>query len=140
MSGKNAGHLLPVRVYYEDTDFSGVVQHVAYLRFFERGRTEFLRARGIMQSQLFAAEKLAFVVRRIGVEYCKAARIDDMLLIETKVAKLGGASIEMVQKIRRGEELIAAAHVRVGAVVGERARRLPKAIQTLLRCDQEDGV
>jgi acyl-CoA thioester hydrolase len=64
---------LPVRVYYEDTDFSGAVQHVAYLRFFERGRTEFLRAHGINQSELFAASALVFVVRKMSLDYLKGA-------------------------------------------------------------------
>ncbi|MFZ0558897.1 MAG: YbgC/FadM family acyl-CoA thioesterase [Methylovirgula sp.] len=123
---------LMVRVYYEDTDFSGFVQHVAYLRFFERGRTEFLRAHGIAQSAFFAAGALAFVVRGLRVEYLRPARMDDELCIETAIDKLGGASIEMAQAILRGGELLASAHVRVAAVADGRARRLPAVIQTLL--------
>jgi acyl-CoA thioester hydrolase len=123
---------LPVRVYYEDTDFSGFVQHVAYLRFFERGRTEFLRAHGIDQAELFSAERLAFVVRKMSVDYIKPARMDDELWVETAVVKIGGASIEMAQKILRGQDVLAVAHVRVGAVGAGRARRLPQAIRALL--------
>jgi acyl-CoA thioester hydrolase len=123
---------LPIRVYYEDTDFSGFVQHVAYLRFFERGRTEFLRAHGIDQSALFAARELVFVVRKISVDYLKPARMDDELWVETAIVKIGGASIEMAQKILRGEELIAAAHVRIAALAAGRPQRLPSEIQARL--------
>ncbi len=131
---------LTVRIYYEDTDFSGFAQHVAYLRFFERGRTEFLRARGIVQSALFSAGSLVFVVRGMRVEYLKPARMDDELCVETALDKLGGASIEMVQKILRGAELLAAARVRVAAVAGGRAQRLPAEIRTLLENVADDGT
>ncbi len=121
--------LLPVRVYYEDTDFSGVVQHVAYLRFFERGRTEFLRARGINQSVLFAAgAPFVFSVRKMSVDYVKPALMDDELCVETSVTKVGGASIEMAQRILRGEEVLTLAHVRIAAVAAGKAQRLPSAI------------
>ncbi len=131
---------LMVRVYYEDTDFSGFVQHVAYLRFFERGRSEFLRARGIVQSSLFAAASLVFVVRSMRVEYLRPARMDDELCVETSLDKLGGASIELAQKILRGAELLAAAQVRVAAVADGRARRLPAEIQALLGRAADDGI
>jgi acyl-CoA thioester hydrolase len=122
-------HRLPVRIYYEDTDFSGVVQHVAYLRFLERGRTEFLRACGVDQSALFAgAAPLAFAVRRLGVDYLKAALMDDLISVETEVARLGGASIDMAQRILRGDELLVTADVRVAAVAEGRAQRLPGEI------------
>lgn len=126
-------HRLPVRIYYEDTDFSGVVQHVAYLRFLERGRTEFLRACGIDQSALFAGTAaLAFAVRRISVDYRKAAAMDDLLSVETWVVRLGGASIEMGQQILRGAEILVTADVRVAAVAGDRAQRLPVAVAAKL--------
>jgi acyl-CoA thioester hydrolase len=124
--------LISVRVYYEDTDFSGAVQHVAYLRFFERGRTEFLWAQGISQSVLFAGESLAFVVRKMSLEYLLPARMDDALCVETRVTKIGGASIEMVQRIVRGEDVLAVAQVRIGAVAAGRARRLPPEIHARL--------
>lgn len=127
-------HRLAVRVYYEDTDFSGVVQHGAYVRFFERGRTEFLRACGIEQVALFAgAAPLAFAVRRILVEYLKPARMDDLLDVETRVLRLGGASIDMAQRILRGGEILVTADVRVAAVAAGRAQRLPAAIAVKLR-------
>lgn len=122
-------HRLPVRIYYEDTDFSGVVQHVAYLRFLERGRTEFLRACGVDQSALFAGPApLAFAVRRLSVDYLKAALMDDLISVETHVAKMGGASIDMAQRILRGDELLVTADVRVAAVAAGRAQRLPGEI------------
>jgi acyl-CoA thioester hydrolase len=123
---------LPVRVYYEDTDFSGFVQHVAYLRFFERGRTEFLRARGVNQSALFTEGGLIFVVRKMRIDYVKPARMDDKLCVETAIAKIGGASLEMAQRILRGEELIAEAQVRVAAVADGRVSRLPSALRAKL--------
>jgi acyl-CoA thioester hydrolase len=121
-----------IRVYYEDTDFSGFAQHVAYLRFFERGRTEFLRARGINQSALFAEGRLIFVVRKMSIDYVKPARMDDELQVETAIARIGGASLEMAQRILRGEELIAEALVRVAAVADGRAQRLPLALRAKL--------
>jgi acyl-CoA thioester hydrolase len=131
---------LLVRVYYEDTDFSGFVQHVAYLRFFERGRTEYLRAHGIAQSALFSAGGLAFVVRRMSVDYAKPARMDDSLWVETAAVKIGGASIEMAQKILRGQELLATAHVRIAAVADGRAKRLPAEIQARLGLAAGDRI
>lgn len=120
-----------VRVYYEDTDFSGVVYHASYLRFLERGRTEFLRAHDIHQTALFdveAAARLVFVVRKMSIEFLKPARMDEELTIETRIANLGGASIEMAQRILRDEEPLVTAHVRIAAVSDGRAQRLPQAI------------
>jgi len=126
-----APQLLPVRVYYEDTDFTGVVYHASYLRFLERGRTEFLRAFGIHQTELFDHDgggALAFAVRKMSIEFLKAARMDDVLTIETGIVKVGGASIEMAQRVLRADEPLVAAHVRIAAVAGGRARRIPGAI------------
>ena len=123
--------LIPIRIYYEDTDFSGLVYHASYLRFLERGRTEFLRAHGIKQTELFDEESgapLTFVVRSMRIEFIKPARMDEELTVETAIAKIGGASLEMAQRILRGEETLVAADVRVAAVVAGKARRLPEAI------------
>ncbi len=127
----NSPQRFPVRVYYEDTDFSGVVYHASYLRFLERGRTEFLRAYGIHQTALFDGETgapLAFAVRRMNIDFLKPARMDEELLIETGIVKIGGASIEMAQRILRGDEPLVVAHVRIAAVAEGRAQRLPQAI------------
>ncbi|WP_020173905.1 tol-pal system-associated acyl-CoA thioesterase [Methyloferula stellata] len=120
--------LLPLRVYYEDTDFSGSVYHASYLRFLERGRTELLRARGVDQSVLFAGEAGVasyFVVRAMSLDFLKPARMDDELIVETIIADLGGASIKMDQRILRKEDILLAAKVKIALVAEGRARRLP---------------
>ena len=89
-----------MRVYYEDTDLSGVVYHASYLRFLERGRTEFLRAAGVDQSILHAeGEGLTFAVRRMTIDYLRAARMDDVLLVETHTGEVRGASLVIAQRI-----------------------------------------
>ena len=82
-------HRIEVRVYYEDTDFSGAVYHAAYLHFFERGRTEFLRAEGIHHSEL-ARDNIAFAVRSMEIDFPRAARIDDLLVVDTAVVEVSG--------------------------------------------------
>ena len=107
-------HVLPVRVYYEDTDFTGVVYHANYLRYFERGRSDFLRLRGISHTELRArAEPIAFVVRRMEVDFAKAARIDDALVVRTAYDSLHGPRIGVRQSIERNGEIIASAAVQV---------------------------
>src|SRR3954464_5996626 len=84
-------HILPVRVYYEDTDFSGVVYHANYLRFLERGRTDFLRLAGVDQSTLPAGgDGLILAVRRMALDFLKPARMDDVLVVETRAADVRG--------------------------------------------------
>jgi acyl-CoA thioester hydrolase len=120
-------HLLPVRVYYEDTDFTGVVYHASYLRFFERGRTEFLRAAGVEHAALLAlAEPCAFAVTRINIAFKKAARVDDALVVRTLYREGRGVRIEAVQRIEKGGELIAEAEVEVVCIrLDGRPRRPP---------------
>ena len=131
-----APHLFPVRVYYEDTDFSGAVYHASYLRFLERGRTEWLRALGIEQSALAAApeaEAIAFAVPHMGIDFRAPARMDDLLTIETLVRKIGAASLDLAQRVLRGEDVLVAAEVRI-ALRGPRPApaRLPPAIRAKL--------
>ncbi len=130
----SVAHRFPIRVYYEDTDFSGVVYHASYLRFLERGRTEFLRAHDIRHSALHAADgmPIAFVVRKMAIDFIKPARMDDELTVETRVAKVGGASIEMAQRILRGDEELIVADVRIAVVSDGKAQRLPPAILSKL--------
>lgn len=123
----SASHRIEVRVYYEDTDFSGAVYHAAYLHFFERGRTEFLRAEGIHHSEL-AQQGIAFAVRSMEIDYRRAAHIDDLLSVETRVAEVSGVRLTLVQAISRGAETIATARVVVVAVKDGKAARLPKAV------------
>jgi acyl-CoA thioester hydrolase len=125
-------HLLPVRVYYEDTDFSGVVYHASYLRFLERGRTEFLRAAGVDQSALHAEGDLIFAVRRLTIDYLKPARMDDVLLVETHTAAVRGASLVVAQRILRDGEALVTADVRVAAIVDGRPARIPDGLRAIL--------
>jgi acyl-CoA thioester hydrolase len=137
-----APHRLAVRVYYEDTDFSGVVYHASYLRFLERGRTEFLRALGIAHRGVFAgggAEGFHFVVRAMTIDFLKPALMDDELRVETHPSATGGASIDMVQKIRRGGEVLLAAKVRIAVVAGGKARRIPAEILAKLKASTVAG-
>ena len=120
-------HRFEIRVYYEDTDFSGAVYHAAYLHFFERGRTEFLRAEGIHHSEL-AKDGVAFAVRSMEIEFPRAARVDDLLVVDTAVVEVSGARLTLDQSIERGDELIARARVVVVAVKDGRAARLPKPV------------
>ena len=120
-------HRIEVRVYYEDTDFSGAVYHAAYLHFFERGRTEFLRAEGVHHSEL-AKEAIAFAVRSMTIEFERAAHIDDLLEVETSGVEVSGARLVLDQSIHRAGESIAHAKVVVVAVRNGRAVRLPRAV------------
>ena len=137
-----APHRLAVRVYYEDTDFSGVVYHASYLRFLERGRTEFLRALGIAHRGVFAgggADGFHFVVRAMTVELLKPALMDDELCVETHPSATRGASIDMMQKIRRGCEVLLTAKVRIAVVAGGKARRIPAGILAKLKASTVAG-
>lgn len=120
-------HRHEVRVYYEDTDFSGNVYHAAYLHFFERGRTEFLRAEGIHHSELMR-DGIAFAVRSMEIDFPRAAHIDDLLVVDTAVAEISGARLTLDQSIERRDELIARAKVVVVAIKDGKAARLPRAV------------
>ena len=126
-----SGHRLTQRVYYEDTDFSGVVYHARYLHFLERGRTDYLRCLGCEQSALLSADQegLVFVVHRMEIDFKQPARMDDILTIQTVTEKAGGAKMVLSQEIRCGETLLIAARV-VIAVINRmgRPRRLPETI------------
>lgn len=116
-----------VRIYYEDTDFSGVVYHAAYLKFFERGRTEALRSCGVVHSELLEREEpLAFAIRKMTTEWAAPARIDDMLEVRTRFVEVRGARMLLTQEIRRGGDLVARADVEAACIsLNGRARRLP---------------
>ena len=121
---------LAVRVYYEDTDFSGRVYHASYLRFLERGRTEWLRRLGLSHQEIAQNSGVIFAVRRLEIEYLAPALMDDLLSVETRTSKVHGASIEFRQRISRGEKHLLAAAVLVAAIRDGRPARLPT---TLLR-------
>ena len=135
-------HLMQVRVYYEDTDFSGVVYHANYLRFMERGRTNYLRLLGADQRALFAeaeseAPGFAFVVRSMQIEYLKPARMDDLLDVVTRPVEVKGASILLAQEVLRGGDVLIEAKVRVAFVSAGRARPIPKALREAMKADQQ---
>jgi acyl-CoA thioester hydrolase len=131
---------MAVRVHYEDTDFTGIVYHANYLRFMERGRSNYLRLIGADQRALFeetAAEApgFAFVVRSMTIDYFKPGRVDDILTIVTRNEEVKGASITVRQQVRRGDELLVEASVRVAFVSGGRARPIPKALRVAMLAD-----
>ncbi len=105
----------PIRVYYEDTDAGGVVYHARYLHFFERARTEYLRKLGFSQQNLLA-DSLAFVVKKMEIDYKIPARLDDLLKVETKISELKGAKIVFCQQLWRDDDLLSDAFVTVAAV------------------------
>jgi acyl-CoA thioester hydrolase len=123
-------HLLPVRVYYEDTDFTGLVYHANYLRYFERGRSDFLRVAAIGHAELLDREDpLAFVVVRMAVEFKKGARIDDALLVRTTYDAVQGARLLITQRIERNGDLICSADVEAACIdLQGRPRRPPRAL------------
>ncbi len=138
ISGRIAGdeHILPVRVYFEDTDFSGAVYHANYLKFCERGRSEWLRLIGVHHHALFGdggGSASAFVVRRMACEFLKPASIDDLLEVHTRLAAAGGARLELDQRILKGETIVFEAKVTV-ALAGPdgRPRRLPRGLAVFL--------
>ena len=137
---RDGRHLLTVRVYYEDTDFSGVVYHASYLRFMERGRTDYLRLIGADHRALFEAAAqeapgFAFVVRSMTIEFLKPARMDDVLEIVTSPQEVKGASVILHQQVARAGEALIDAQVRVAFVSAGRARPIPKPLRLALQAD-----
>ena len=123
-------HVLPVRVYYEDTDLTGVVYHANYVRFFERGRSDFLRLAGVSHASLLELEApAAFAVTKIAIEFRQAARIDDALEVRTLFESTRGVRLNIAQRILRDGGLIASAAVEVVCIdMQGRARRPPKEV------------
>lgn len=126
-------HQIAVRVYYEDTDFSGVVYHASYLRFMERGRTELIRALGVDQRELFEGDAaLGFAVRQMTIDFLRPAVMDDLLTIETQATAARGATMDVAQRVLRGDEVLVTAQVKVACVGGGRARRIPDGLRRRL--------
>jgi acyl-CoA thioester hydrolase len=133
----NPPHEMPIRVYYEDTDFSGVVYHASYLRFLERGRTEHLRSAGVDQSRLLAeGSRMGFAVRRMLIDFVRPARMDDIVTVETRTAAIRGATLDIEQRILRDGEVLVTATVLVAALSGGRPVRIPDWLRPKLVGDE----
>jgi len=112
-------HKLPIRVYYEDTDAGGIVYHSCYVNYAERGRTELLRALGYDHTNLVKEHEILFVVRKMTVDYRRAAVLDDLLVLETRCSQVRGASFIMDQRVMRGEDLMVGLDVKVACISTE---------------------
>lgn len=134
---ESAAFVWPVRVYHEDTDAGGVVYYANYLRFLERARTEWLRARGFGQAELAAQHRVAFVVRSLLIEYWKPARYDDLLEVTVEPRKIGASRLEFAQRIARGKEQVARARVEIACVntVTLRPARIPALLAARLKAE-----
>ncbi|HTR87111.1 MAG TPA: tol-pal system-associated acyl-CoA thioesterase [Reyranella sp.] len=119
-------HVLPLRIYYEDTDAQGIVYYANWLRFLERGRTEMLRLLGQEHSALSATRGLNWVVRRCTIDYLKPARLDETIEIVTTCGPLRGASFDMLQEARRGDETVVRAELLIACMDSDgRPARIP---------------
>ena len=130
------GHRLAARVYFADTDFTGVVYHARYLEFLERGRSDFLRLCGVRHPELSEGKhgpQLSWVVRRMEIDFIKPARMDDVILVDTKIEKISGARIFMDQELSREGQLLVKARVEAAVMDSSgRPRRFPKEWARLL--------
>lgn len=126
-------HRFPVRVYYEDTDLAGIVYYANYLKFIERGRSEWVRDLGVDQVALKAEEGVVFAVRRVVADYLSPARYDDKLIVETDLKASTPARVVLDQRVMRGEETLFTAEVTLVTLgPGGRAVRLPAEFRRAL--------
>ena len=126
-------HTHPVRVYYEDTDLAGIVYYANYLKFIERGRSEWVRERGIDQAALKAGQGIVFAVRRVEADYLRPARFGEDLLVGTRLREIGGARIVLEQEITRAGERLFQAVVTLVCLADEgHAARVPAEVRALL--------
>ncbi|MEJ2124283.1 MAG: YbgC/FadM family acyl-CoA thioesterase [Alphaproteobacteria bacterium] len=130
-------HILPVRVYFEDTDFSGLVYHTSYLRWCERGRSDFVRLRGVHHNELYAGanggEPAAFVVRRMEVDYRRPARIDEVVEVITECVETGAAHLIIAQRVERSGEVLCKVRVQVVLINSAgRPLRIPAALRNMM--------
>ena len=131
-------HVMPVRVYFEDTDFSGIVYHASYLRFLERGRSEFLRQTGVDHADMIKLDGgLAFAVRRMALSFEKTATIDDVLEVETWIDEMRGATMKMGQRVMKDGVPVVSAEVQA-VVIGQdgKPRRIPDILRERFRTAQ----
>ncbi len=127
---ENEAHVLPLRVYWEDTDAAGMVYYANYLRFTERARSDMLRAAGIDQSALLERDGIVFAVRNCEIEYLGSARLDDEIEVHTTVTGLAGATVSADQVIRRDGEDLVRSRIRLACVNRDgRPQRLPREVR-----------
>jgi acyl-CoA thioester hydrolase len=133
--GTENGFTWPIRVYYEDTDAGGIVFYANYLKFFERARTEWLRACGVDQNRLAEETGAIFIVRSTAVDYRAPARLDDVVKVASRIERLGRASVDFAQEAWRDGTLLATGSIRVGCVdrVGLRPGAIPSSVLAALR-------
>jgi acyl-CoA thioester hydrolase len=126
-------HHFPVRVYYEDTDMAGIVYYANYLRYIERGRSDWVRCVGINQNEMKTRDGVVFAVRRVEADYCAPARFDDELIVETQTQSVSAARLVMQQDVRRGSDLLFSAIVTI-VCIAENGKpvRLPANIRLML--------
>lgn len=122
-------HILPISVYYEDTDLSGMVYHANYLRYMERARTEFFRLAGISRANLDDEEPTAWTLRRAAMEFFRPARLDDQIAVHSVLTEVTGARIKVLQRVRHGETLLVEGRIEacITTLTGK-PRRLPKNV------------
>jgi acyl-CoA thioester hydrolase len=134
------GHRQTIRVYFEDTDAAGIVYYANYLKFAERARTDMLRDLGVSHAEMIKRDGLVLVVRRCEIDYLKPARLDDLLTIETAAGKLGGASVELIQRVLRDGEVLAELKVLVVCIGRDgRPARIPDYVRgTIPRVTQTE--
>ena len=127
-------HVLPLRVYYEDTDLSGVVYHANYLRYMERARTEFFRLAGVTKmADLDSEEPTAWAIREVRASYHRPARVDDALTVRTQLVAISGARIEALQRIHAGKILLVEGRIEACIItLTGKPRRLPQSLRDLL--------
>ena len=126
-------HILPISVYYEDTDLSGMVYHANYLRYMERGRTEFFRLAGISRANLQDEDPTAWTIRRIAVDYFRPARLDDQIAVHSVLTEVSGARLKALQRVRLGESLLVEGRIEacITTLTGK-PRRLPRKVHDTL--------
>ena len=128
-----ATHRQAIRVYFEDTDAAGIVYYANYLKFAERARTDMLRDLGISHAEMMKRDGLVLVVRRCEIDYLKPARLDDLLTVETEAAKLGGASVDLRQRVLRDGDVLADLKVLVVCIGPDgRPARIPDYVRGVL--------
>ena len=128
-------HILPVRVYYEDTDVSGIVYHANYLRFLERGRSEALRLAGVHHMVMMSGEEpVAWTIRRIEIDYARPAKLDDALEVHTRYRVLAGARLNGEQWVKRNSETLISARIEAALItMSGRPRRIPEEVRAKIQ-------